>query len=71
MRRIASWGSGANWKGRKLTMDTPDPTAMPAPAREVRPRRDRTRPVVLTADMTVSEVVGSVFEELGENLHWQ
>jgi hypothetical protein len=34
-------------------METPLPTATPAPAREVRPSRDRTRPVVLTADISV------------------
>lgn len=32
-------------------MEIPLPTAMPAPAREVRPSRDMTSPVVLTADM--------------------
>ena len=32
-------------------MLTPDPTATPAPASDVRPRRDNTSPVVLTADM--------------------
>lgn len=36
-----------------LTMETPLPTATPAPAREVRPSRDRTIPVVLTADISV------------------
>ena len=32
-------------------MLTPDPTATPAPASDVRPRRDNTSPVVLTADI--------------------
>ena len=44
-------------------MLTPDPTATPAPASDVRPRRDRTNPVVLTADMIWG------FEESTENLH--
>lgn len=33
-------------------METPLPTATPAPAREVRPSRERTSPVVLTADIS-------------------
>lgn len=40
---------------RGPTMLTPDPTAMPAPAREVRPSRDSTSPVVETADITAVE----------------
>ena len=41
-------------------MLTPEPTAMPAPAREVRPSKDRTSPWVLTADMVMVGVVREI-----------
>ena len=38
-------------------MLTPDPTATPAPASDVRPSRDNTSPVVLTADILCFSVL--------------